>query len=313
MHGAEALGEPAASVQPSDAAPRPGRSWRRRILRDPLLHFLVIGFALFAIYGVLHDKSQSTDPRRIQVTADDARRIEISWLARWQRPPTGDEMRGLIDDQIREEILYREALALGLDKNDEIVRRRLAQKMDFLVDDVATLREPAAGEVEAWFAGHPQQFAPPPMATFHHLFFASDSRGARAQADAVTALAGLARPDALGGDPFMYQSSYAEQISEQVARVFGARFTTALFQLEPGGWRGPIESGYGWHLVWVDALTPSDAPEFAAVAEQVKAAWLAEQRATTKRAAFEAMRARYEVVVEASPASGSVVSRAGQP
>jgi hypothetical protein len=285
----------------------------QRWLREPLLHFVVAGFALFAIYGGLRGGSEQKEPRRIEITPDDVRRIEISWLARWQRPPTAAEMRGLIEEQVKEEILYREALALGLEKNDEIIRRRLAQKLDFLAEDVASLREPAPGEVEAWFAKNRERFAPPPLVTFRHLFFASDKRGAGAEAEARKELAVLADKDAAGGDPFMFQSAYAEQTPEQVARVFGSKFAGSLFQEKSGAWRGPLESGYGWHLVWIDALTPSEPPAFETVTEQAKADWLSERRTEAKRATFETLMARYEiVVVKQAPSSRKVAANAGK-
>lgn len=300
----------------SSANPAPGpvpvrlaRSVFGRWLREPLLHFVVAGVALFAIYGGLHGPSENEESRRIEITADDLRRIEISWLARWQRQPTAEEIRGLIEDQVREEILYREALALGLEKDDTIIKRRLAQKMDFLAEDVAALREPAPGEVEAWFAKNQERFAPPPLATFRHLFFSTDKRGADAEKEARKELAALAGKEAEGGDAFMFQSAYAEQTPEQVARVFGAKFARSLFQEKSGAWRGPVESGYGWHLVWIEALTPSEPPAFETVAEQAKAEWLSEQRTEAKRATFEALKARYEIVVaRPAPESGKVAA-----
>ncbi|TPG62839.1 peptidyl-prolyl cis-trans isomerase, partial [Pseudomonas arsenicoxydans] len=156
----------------------------KRCLREPLLHFLIAGFGLFVLYGGLHSSAINQDPQRIEITPDDIQRIEISWLARWQRPPTDQQLQGMLDDYVKEEILYREALKLGLEKDDTIIRRRLAQKMDFLAEDVASLREPAPGVLEAWYNQHQDQYAPPPLATFHHLFFASDKRGIDAQAQA---------------------------------------------------------------------------------------------------------------------------------
>lgn len=281
-----------------------GVSAVRRWLREPLLHFVVAGFAVFVIYDALRGGSDEQETRRIEITADDVQQIEISWLARWQRPPTPDELQNLIQEQVKEEILYREALALGLEKDDTIIKRRLAQKMDFLAEDVASLREPAPGEVEAWFAKNRALYAPPPLATFRHLYFASDKRGTNAEADARTALAALTSPDADRGDAFMFQRSYIEQTPDQVVRVFGSKFAGSLFKEQTGAWRGPIESGYGWHLVWLEALTPSEPPSFEAVAEQAQSDWLSEQRAAAKRATFESLRARYKiVVVESAPAA----------
>ncbi len=279
-----------------------------KLLKEPLVHFLIAGGLLFAGYAWLHRGEVRTETsRRIEITADDIRRMEISHLARWQRPPTEDEMRGLINEQVREEILYREALALGMEKNDTIIKRRLAQKMDFLAEDVAALREPAPGELESWFAKHRERFAPPTLATFHHLYFSPDKRGTGAEAEARRKLAELAGKAGSGGDAFMFERAYAEQTPEEVARVFGSKFTDRLFREPPGAWRGPIESGYGWHLVWIDALRPSVPPALEEVADRVRAEWLTDQRGETRRASFAALKARYEIVVaKPSPESPKV-------
>jgi peptidyl-prolyl cis-trans isomerase C len=268
-----------------------------KLLKEPLLHFLVAGGLLFAGYFWIHRGEKKEDPRRIEITSNQIQQIELDWRARWQRPPTQDELQAGISDELRQEVLYREALDLGLDKNDTIVKRRMAQKMDFLTDEISALRDPAPGEVEAWFEKNRAQYLPPPLATFHHLYFSSDKRGAKAEADARQAMGALQSRDSRGGDALMFQPSYSEQTQDQVARIFGTKFSERLYKLEPGGWRGPVESGFGWHLVWVDALVAGEAPAFEAVATQAKADWIAEQRAELKRTAFEAMKAHYDIVI----------------
>jgi hypothetical protein len=162
-----------------------------KLVKEPLLHFLVAGGLLFASYAGLHRGAQRSDnPRRIESTGDDIWRLEIAWLARWRRPPTPTEAQGAIEEQVKEEILYREALVLGLEEDDTIIKGRLA--------DVAALREPAPGEVEAWCAKNRERFAPPPLATFRHLFFSADKRGALAEADARKAIATLGGEDRAG-------------------------------------------------------------------------------------------------------------------
>jgi peptidyl-prolyl cis-trans isomerase C len=279
----------------------------KRYLRQPLLHFLIAGFALFVLYGGLHRSTVNQDPQRIEITPEVVQRIAISWLARWQRPASEQQLQGLIDEYVKEEILYREALKLGLDKDDTIIRRRLAQKMDFLAEDVASLREPAPGVLEAWYNQHQDQYAPPPLATFHHLFFALDKRGTDAQTQAQAALRGLTDKNSGEGDAFLFKSAYTEQSQDQVARVFGSKFALSLFKQTLGSWVGPVESGFGWHLVWVDALAKPPAPPFETVAQQVKSDWLSEQRRESKRTSFDALKARYEVVVM-MPASTSGIA-----
>src|SRR4029077_11764993 len=153
----------------------PQRSRLKRWMREPLFHFLLIGVALFAIYHWLNSTPLNTDTsRRIELTNDDIRQLEISWTAQWQRPPTPEEMRNLVEDKVHQEILYREGLALGLDRDDTIVKRRLAQKMEFLSDDVSALRDPSLDELKKWYAKHGAQFTLPSRITFSHLYFSSD-------------------------------------------------------------------------------------------------------------------------------------------
>ncbi len=277
----------------------------RRWAREPLLHFLLIGAALFVIYHWLNPTAiNSESSRRIELTNDDIRQLEISWTAQWQRPPTPEEMRNLVEDKVHQEILYREALALGLDRGDTIVKRRLAQKMEFLADDVSALRDPSLDELKGWYAKNGSQFSLPSRITFRHLYFSPDKRGAQARDAAAGARATLPDMSAATidlttlGDPFMFQDHYGESTPDQVANVFGKQFTEELFKLTPGKWHGPVESGLGWHLIWVDSITPGRTPEFEEVdVSQIKSQWLSAQRAETKRELFAAIKARYEIVL----------------
>ena len=284
----------------------------KRWLREPLVHFLLIGLGLFVIYGALHPgPGQGGSLNRIVLTEDDIRQLQIFFTAQWQRPPTPQEFAGLVESKVREEILYREALALGLDKEDTIVKRRMAQKMEFLAEDLSDLREPTTEELRAWFEKNSQRFALPARTTFRHLYFSPDRRGQHTRADAVSALNELPgktedSPAAAAlADPFMFQDYYGDRTPEQLAKEFGPNFAQSLFQIKPGSWQGPIESGYGWHLVWVDSITPSRMPQFEEVEQDVKSKWIEEQRAGTKRKMFEAMRMQYEVVLP--PSTGNEV------
>ena len=275
-----------------------------RLLREPLTQFLLLGLLLFVGYhGLRRGGDLRGQPGRIELTADDLRQIGLAWVTQGRAAPSPEEMRSLIDARVREEILYREALAFGLDKDDTIVRRRMAQKMEFLFEDVAALREPTADELRAWFEKNAGRFTLPARATFRHLYFSPDRRGASAHDEAARALQKVAgkpmdSPEATAlGDPFMFQDYYGDRAPDDVARTFGPGFARALFQLTPGGWAGPIESGYGWHLVWVDALTPARAPAFEEVEPDVRTGWIEDRRAEIRQKAFEAMRAHYEVVL----------------
>jgi peptidyl-prolyl cis-trans isomerase C len=282
-------------------------STMKRWLREPLLLFLALGAAMFVVYGALNPGSGRPEgSKRIDLTTDDLRQLEIAFAAQWNRPPTPEEAAGLVDIRVREEVLYREALALGLDKEDTIVKRRMVQKMEFLSEDLANAREPTTEELKAWFQKNSQRFALEPRATFRHLYFSPDARGRNVREDAAQALQKLAgEPEdspaaAALADRFMFQDYYGDRSPEQLAKEFGQKFARALFQLKPGSWQGPIESGFGWHLLWIDSVTPSRVPAFEEVETDVRDAWTQDWHEEVQREAYDTMRAQYQVVLPKS-------------
>jgi hypothetical protein len=289
-------------------APPAPSSRLRRVLRDPLLHFLLGGFVLFAVYYALNPGSlQREAGKEIRLTEDDLRQMTAMWLAQGRPPPTPDQMRNLVEMKIREEIFFREALALGLDKNDTIIKRRLAQKMEFLAEDLSDIGDPTAEQLKVWFEANAGSFAFAPRASFRHLYFSPDRRGAQARADAAQSLEKL-RGEAMAspvaeelGDAFMFPDYYEDHSVDELASIFGQTFAQSLVGLEPGSWQGPIESGYGWHLVWVDAMQPGRIPAFDEVEPQVRRKWIAERRARDKQKLYEAIRAQYRVLLPEFP------------
>ena len=231
----------------------------RRSFREPLVHFLLIGFALFGAYDWLHWGEWTSVSRQVVLTLDDLRQLNISFESQWHRLPTPDEFSRMVEDKVQEEILYREGLAMGLDKDDAIVRRRMAQKVQFLAEDAAAAHQPTTSELKAWYQKNSDKFAVPSRVSFRHLYFSPDRRGQRAHDDAVNALTQISgqpedsRLAAFLADPFMFQDYYADRAPEQLAKEFGPEFAQAVSHLKSGSWQGPIESGYGWHLVFVTA------------------------------------------------------------
>jgi len=200
---------------------------------------------------------------------------------------------------------------MGLDKDDEIVKRRMAQKMQFLAEDVAAAREPTTAELKEWFEKNSAKFAQPPRLSFRHLYFSTDRRGKQARDDAQQALAKLAgqpvdaKIAASLADPFMFQDYYRDRAPEYLGKEFGPQFALAVAKLAPGSWQGPIESGFGWHLVFVDTVIPGRVPAFEEVEPDVKTAWLAEQKAQAWDKAYKEMRAKYQVLLPAPPENAS--------
>jgi len=283
----------------------------KRLLREPLLHFIVLGAVLFTGYTIWQPGGGVASSHEIALTFDELMQLEKLFESQWHRPPTPEEFSGMVETKVRQEILYREALAMGLDKNDEIVKRRMAQKMQFLAEDVAAAHEPSTEELEAWYAENSDKFALPSRVGFRHLYFSPDLRGARAHDDALDALAKLAgQPEdaplaASLADPFMFQDYYADRTSESLAKDFGPEFAVAIPRLTPGSWQGPIESGYGWHLVFVDSVVPGRVPAFEEIAGDVKTAWLGDQKERAWREAYNEMRAKYTVLLPVPADEGS--------
>jgi hypothetical protein len=276
----------------------------KRWLREPLLHFLLMGVVLFAAYAYMQrGRGGVESSKQIALSLDDLRTMDLYFESQWHRQPTPAEFQAMVEDKVREEVLYREALAMGLDKDDTIVKRRMAQKMQFLAEDVAAAHEPSTAELKAWFEKNSNKFALPSRYSFRHLYFSPDKRGKNAQDDAARALAkigGQPEDSKLAvslADPFMFQDYYGDRAPDALAKEFGPQFAVALEKLKPGSWQGPIESGYGWHLVYVDTVIPGRIPAFEEMEPDVKTAWLGEQKATAWQKAYAEMRAKYTVLL----------------
>ena len=284
----------------------------KRWLREPLLHFLVIGIAVFAVSAYMHrGRGGFESSRQITLSLDELAQMEMYFESQWHRQPTPAEFQAMVEDKVREEVLYREALAIGLDKDDTIVKRRMAQKMQFLAEDVAAAHEPSVAELEVWFEKNNDKFALPSRISFRHLYFSPDKRGKNAQEDATKAIAKIAgQPEdsklaASLADQFMFQDYYGDRAPSAIAKEFGPPFAVAVEKLKPGSWRGPIESGYGWHLVFVDTVIPGRIPAFEEIEPDVKTAWLGDQKATAWQKAYAEMRAKYTVLLPAPSDKGA--------
>jgi parvulin-like peptidyl-prolyl isomerase len=280
----------------------------RRWLREPLIHFLLIGAFLFAADRYVQPVSGGTpSSKQIQLSLDDLSQMVILFQSQWRREPTTQELERLVENKVQEEILYREALAMGLDKEDTIVKRRMAQKLRFLAEDVAAAREPDTAELKSWFEKNNAKFAQPGRVSFRHLYFSTDRRGERAGEDAAKALSKLAgQPQdaklaGLLADSFMFQDYYRDRAPDYLGKEFGPQFAQAVTKLASGSWQGPIQSGFGWHLVFVDTVIPGRVPAFEEIEPDVKTAWLSEQKSLAWEKAYKEMRAKYTVLLPAPP------------
>ncbi|MGE5164228.1 MAG: peptidyl-prolyl cis-trans isomerase [Sphingobacteriales bacterium] len=279
----------------------------KRWLREPLLHFLLIGLLLFGFYAYKNrGRGEAKSATQIVLSLDELATMEMYFESQWHRRPTPQEFQAMVEDKVKEEVLYREGLVMGLDKNDTIVKRRMAQKVQFLAEDMATAHEPSTAELKAWFEKNTDKFALPSRYSFRHVYFSPDKRGKNAQDDASNALAKIAgqREDSAliaSADRFMFQDYYGDRTPSAIAKEFGPQFAVALEKIKPGSWQGPIESGFGWHLVFVDTVIPGRIPAFEEIESQAKTAWLGEQKAEAREKAYKSLRSKYTVLVPSPP------------
>jgi hypothetical protein len=275
-------------------------------LKEPLLHFLFAGAVLFVMYGWFNDGTEVgiKDERVVRITAGQVEWLKQTWAGQWGRPPNEGELQEIVAGYLKEELLAREARELNLDENDIVVRRRLAQKMDFMVQDTTQVAEPSEEELRRLYESHPERFQTPARITFTHVFFNRDRRGARAEADALATLEQLL-PPATGsapdfGDRFLSQYDFYEIEELAIAGVFGPEFVRQVFSVEPGGWKGPIESGYGLHLVHVTRKEPARLPDFETVKSDVLTLWRQQRELEAQERYFSALLEKYDVVVDES-------------
>ena len=236
----------------------------KKLVREPLLHFLVLAAALFVVYSLV-SKGSSGEGGKIVITQGQLASMWESFTQTRQREPTRDEWEGLIRERVREEVYYREALALGMEKDDLIIRRRLQQKMEFVSDDVAAQAQPTDDELTAFLQAHPDLFRVDQRFTFRQVFLSPEKHGKSLAHDTAQLLAQLNRegskPDISAlGDPIMLDKQYDALPASEVGRLFGDKFATALGGLPLGQWQGPIESAYGVHLVFVSERLAGSVP-----------------------------------------------------
>jgi hypothetical protein len=268
----------------------------RKLIGDPLVHFLVIGAAIFvglSWYG------NDTDPQQIRLSAEQVRIALSNRLVPGQSIPGQAELETLIEPLIRDEVMYREALALGLDTDDDQVRTRLIEKMRYLSEDLADPEPADEAELRALFDAAPARFAVPEAVTFEQVYFSPSQRGAALEADAERALQARrnGEPDA-AGDSTPLGEVFAEATRERLEILFGDAMTSALFELPLDQWSGPYESDFGLHIVRVDARRPARQPEFGEVIDEVRAAFAADRRTQRNANAWSEMRSRYDVTID---------------
>jgi PPIC-type PPIASE domain len=279
----------------------------KRMMHEPLLHFLLLGAALFVAFGFLRDDGVPHQ-KQIVVSAGKIEHLAALFARTWQRPATREELEGLINDFIREEAAYREGLALGLDRDDTIIRRRLRQKLDFIAEDLASQVEPTEADLTAYLVAHPEDFRTAPRLSFRQVYVNPEQRRHGLDSDVralVMALNSDPSADAGGlGDRLQLEHGYANISTRDIARLFGAPFAEAIVALPPGTWQGPILSGYGVHLVIVDERHDGRLPERDAVRDAVRREWENARRQERMEQFYRHLLEKYTIIVERPTAGG---------
>lgn len=268
------------------------RSLLKSFAREPLVHFVLIGLAIFLVWQHLESRRYVIDVR-----SEDIRQIAATYQQQYGSTPTSAQLKALIDGYIREEIYVREGVALSLDRNDEIVRRRIAQKYEFLQSDRSVSRQPSDQELKAWFETHQDTYRAPEKRSFEHRYFAMDNRGdAEARTAAQAALSRLRKSEAIASDAFPAPLMTQALTYDEVERLFGNdAFAAAVFRAPLLQWSGPIRSGFGWHNILVKEQMPAHVPAFATVRDQVRNDLMAAQREANNRRLRAELLARYRI------------------
>ena len=274
----------------------------RSLLREPLVHFLLIGAALFLFFA-WSGGSGGVGSRRIVIGPGQVEHLAVGFARTWRRPPTQQELKGLVDDYVREELATRQARSMGLDRGDTVIRRRLRQKLEFLVEDAAEAVPPTDVELQAWLDAHPETYRQGPQLAFRQVFLSPDRRGDSTEADAEQLLRQLELlgPDAdveRLGDSIMLPVEFELAPLTVASRMFGSDFASRLAELEQGRWVGPVTSGYGLHLVLVGERIEGRSPELDDVRDAVARDLLTSQRKEQLESMYERLLETYDVVID---------------
>ena len=268
----------------------------RQWLREPLLHFIAAGFVLFVVSEM---RLSSEEVSRIVITPQREARLANRFAMQFGAPPDPATLAQLVDRDVEEEMLFRRGVALGLDRDDEIVRRRIVQKMEFLLNDVNAPAEPSEAELLAFFDSHAERYATPDRATFSHVFFSAENGESAARARAVDALNRIVQGASVAtlGDSFPDLYHFSAYEAGQVERLFGQNeFASAVFAAPAARWMGPYRSSYGWHLLYVETRRPAAQPVLAEVRDRVRTDFLLDAQARTNDDAFSRLASEYTVV-----------------
>ena len=282
------------------------------LLREPLLHFLVIGAGLFFLFSQINNPQVETD-HRITITQANLDRLATTWLKRVGRPPSAQEREQQLEHYIREQVLYREAMAMGLDQDDVIVRRRLAQKMEYLFNDLSFIPEPTETELSSFLTEHASKFTLPATITFSQIFLDPGERDQEINNDAEQLLEQLkettSEVDTINlGDRSLLPYEFTKERENEITSMFGAAFTNQAFALPVNSWQGPITSEYGVHLIYINSYTEARLPPLAEIRERVASEWRSTKQHEANEIFYQSLYQRYEIILDDSVAKDALAN-----
>jgi hypothetical protein len=298
--GAGGLGQGGEGIGPVRATEKRPRSVVARAMREPLLQFLAIALLLFTANGLLNGSTVQLSTESITISQGRVQQIAESYRLLAGRMPSRAELQALVRDFADEEIAYREAVAMGLDADDTIVRRRMRQKLEFLAEDAEASEEPTDEQLTEWLAEHAADYRLPARISFRQVMASRDTRGDRASQDAAGMLERLrsgADPTKLG-DPSMLPSALPPTTEQGVAALFGAAFAKALFAHSGEGWFGPVASPLGQHVILILSREPPRDPALAEIRPKLRSDWIEARRRDRREQFWARMRQRYQVEIE---------------
>lgn len=275
-----------------------------KFLREPLVQFLFLGGLIYLAYALVTPQSEEDNSRTILVSASRVQWMQDSWQKRWNRLPTKQELDGIIQQYIKETVLYNEAIKMGLDKDDGVIRRRLAQQVEFLAKDLVVYTPPAQADLEKYYKEHLDQYKPDVSYSFTQVYFDPDKRGESTLDDAnkvkekLVAQASMLQNVEGLGDDYMKANYFEANTPMEIRKNFGSGFAESLMELEAGKWHGPVLSGFGTHLVFVNEIVSPPIPPFDEIKARVLEDWIEQKRESLNEEFYEALEDYYTIIVE---------------
>ena len=269
-----------------------------KILREPLVHFLLLGVGLFFIFGLTNQPGTTISDQCVVVTVGHIEQLATIFGKTWQRPPTSEELKRLINDFVLEEIYYREAVAMGIDRDDTIIRRRLRRKLEFLTDDVSSFIEPTDEELATYLADNQEKFRGAPTYTFQQVYFNPEKHGDNIEGHVVDQLELLRSGKRQIGDASLLPKTFDQDSRRTIDGTFGTGFSGKLDELTIGKWQGPIRSEFGMHLIRLADRAEGRLPELSAIRSLVRREWSNEKRIANRRKMNDRLLEDYEVIIE---------------